>query len=92
MSSVRHIRLIIGSRVPHLEARNIRDKSPTSFVSGNNDPGKTGRSERLAARGIRNHDLAAAKKRIELADAKYRLIAVCPGYNDDLVQDVIFNA
>src|SRR5262249_33654781 len=84
-------RLIVVGGIAYLDAGDIRDKSAAGLVSGNNDPRKTGAAERLSASGIRNHDLTAAEEGIELAGAKYRLIAIGARHDDDLVQNVIFD-
>src|SRR6516162_7948273 len=83
--------LIVVGGIAYLDAVDIRDKSATGLVSWNNDPRKTSAAERLPASGIRNHDLTTAKERIELAGAKYRLIAIGARHDDDLMQNVIFD-
>src|SRR5262245_57362118 len=69
------VRSLVSGGVSYLYFGDIRDKSAAGFVAGNNDPRKTGASERPSACRIRDHDLTAAEKRIELAHTKHRLIA-----------------
>ena len=81
----------MGGRASHLDLGNIRNESAAGFVSWSHNPRKTGIPERLTACGVCDHYLTAAKERINFACTKHRLIAIGAGYNDDFVQDVIFD-
>ena len=63
--------LLMSGGVPYFDAGDIRDESAAGFVAGSNDPRKTSAAERLSSCGIGDHDLVAAKKRIDFASTKH---------------------
>jgi hypothetical protein len=79
------VRSTMKGGVSYLYFGDIRDKPAAGLVAGNKDPCKTGGAERPSACGIRDHDLTAAEKRIELAHAKRRLIAISARHNHHLM-------
>jgi hypothetical protein len=75
----------VSGGVSHLYAGDVRDKPASRFVAGNNDSSKTSAAKRLSACGIGDHDLTGAKKGIDLACGKHRLVAIGAGHDDDFM-------